>query len=322
MYRSKFRRAARVGASRGRLQRRGTGTSSYVRRGTQTINQQRYGQRRRTGTTPLRLALTGYAKDVERKYHDKVISTPRATLQIDGTVASAGGTQSAAMVSNTWYKVSAPGGAPVTTGQNAWHGDLLKGIPQGSNATSRIGNKISVKYIKGNIVLTANMLTVPSAAGPNHENTVQMGEGTVPGTPGGTGIYRFLRTTYRVVVVRDLQVNSTNNNVFWGDVFSNQDGTAGLLSELNVGNLGRFRILMDKMVELDADDPQKIIPFMFRNVGTIRYNGPDEPNLSLALTDNGIYVVWASLTTSVELNAGIMHSSQVTVNSRICFTDS
>lgn len=322
MYRGKFRRAARVGATRGRLQRRGTGTTSYVRRGTQTINQQRYGQRRRSTTTPLRLALTGYAKDVERKYSDKVISTPITQLTIGGEVASNGGTQSAQIVSNTWYKVAAPGGIPVAAGQNLWHGDLLKGIPQGSNATSRIGNKINVKYLKGNIVLTANKLTVPSAAGPNHENTVQMGEGTVPGTPGATGIYRFLRTTYRVVVVRDLQVNSTNNNVFWGDVFSNQDGTAGLLAELNVGNLGRFRILMDKLVELDADDPQKIIPFMFRNIGTIRYNGPDQENLSLALTDNGIYVVWAAYTTSVELNAGIMHSSQVIVNSRVCFTDS
>lgn len=70
-------------------------------------------------------------------------------------------------------------------------------------------------------------------------------------------LIQYLRTTYRVCIVRDLQVNSTATQVNWGDVFSNLDGTAGVHSELNIANMGRFRILMDKLVHLDADDPQK-----------------------------------------------------------------
>ena len=52
--------------------------------------------------------------------------------------------------------------------------------------------------------------------------------------------------------------------ITWGDVFSNKtiDGdtgfsTAGVHSELNIDNMGRFIVLKSWMIELDATDPQR-----------------------------------------------------------------
>ena len=43
---------------------------------------------------------------------------------------------------------------------------------------------------------------------------------------------------------------------------------------------------------MDADDPQKVINFMIKNVGKVRYNGPETVG-SPALTDSRLYLVWA-----------------------------
>ena len=124
--------------------------------------------------------------------------------------------------------------------------------------------------------------------------------------------------------MRDLQVNSTATGVKWDDVFSNQNGTGGVHSELNVDNMGRFRVLADKIVNLDADDPQKTIQFMFRNFGRVRYNsGAGVEHGSPALTDTGLYIVYATFTTGVttDMATARVYTSPVIVNSRICFTD-
>ena len=136
-------------------------------------------------------------------------------------------------------------------------------------------------------------------------------------------LIQYLRTTFRVVIVRDLQVNSAASEVTWNDVFSNLNGTSGVHSELNVANMGRFSVLMDKLVYLDADNPQKTMPFIFRNLGRVRYNGPQADGAQSALTDSGLYIVWACLSAGVSgtTAAGNMSSKGVNVNSRMCFTD-
>ena len=200
---------------------------------------------------------------------------------------------------------------------NTYVQDLFKGLPQGTNATSRIGNVVNVKYVKGNITLTANTVS-NSASG--YENA-QYGEAVLDDVDGT--LIQYLRTTFRVVIVRDLQVNSAASEVTWNDVFSNLNGTSGVHSELNVANMGRFSVLMDKLVYLDADNPQKTMPFIFRNLGRVRYNGPQADGAQSALTDSGLYIVWACLSAGVSgtTAAGNMSSKGVNVNSRMCFTD-
>ena len=107
-------------------------------------------------------------------------------------------------------------------------------------------------------------------------------------------------------------------------VFSNLSGTSGVHSELNVGTMGRFKILSDKLIELDADDPQKTVKFIFRNLGNVRYSVPEATAGSPASTDTGVYVIWASSTNAIKGSAagGTTQGPMCLVNSRLCFTDS
>ncbi|QIK03933.1 capsid protein [Northern red-backed vole stool-associated circular virus 68] len=269
-----------------------------------------------------KFAVRGYAIDTEKKYFDKAIKTDN--IVVNAPTTSTLGPNAVASASGLWSYATMPGSATSTT-TNLYVQDLLKGLPQGTNATSRIGNVINVKYIKGNITLTANTITNATTGFEN----AQYGEAVIDDV--ANVLVQYVRTTYRVAIVRDLQVNSTAQIVSWGDVFSGLNGTAGVHSELNVANMGRFRILMDKLVNLDADDPMKTIPYLLKGVGNIRYNGtetlnPDGTTYSSAMTDNGIYVIWACLTTGTVKTAAVslaaMQTQGVVVNSRICFTDS
>ena len=53
----------------------------------------------------------------------------------------------------------------------------------------------------------------------------------------------YLRTTFRMVIVKDMQVNSTDTQVTWAQVFDTTNLQAGVHSELNVDNMGRFLVL-------------------------------------------------------------------------------
>ena len=258
--------------------------------------------------------MVGYARDTEKKYWDKSIASTAVSLN-----AKAGPTQIKCVgaTSDTWEMALMPGGT-TSSGPTNYMQDLLKGVPQGTTATSRIGNRINVKYLKGNITLTANYTTNSSS---DYENA-QFGEAALDDNSGD--LSQYLRTTYRVAIVRDLMVNNTGGTVKWTDVFASlESGAAGVHSELNVNNMGRFRVLMDKVVLLDGDDPQKTIPFKITGIGKVRYNGPTSDGTSPALTDTGVYIVWACLTTGVmgPTSASLMSAGRVLVNSRMCFTD-
>ena len=99
----------------------------------------------------------------------------------------------------------------------------------------------------------------------------------------------YMRTTYRMLLVKDLQVNSADAQVTWSQVMDTTNFQAGVHSELNVDNMGRFIILEDKMFTVDAQNPQKTVQFMVNGskTGPVRYNGP----VVNALTDKGLYVV-------------------------------
>ena len=79
------------------------------------------------------------------------------------------------------------------------------------------------------------------------DGKTQHGEGIVENEE------EYLRTTYRFVIVKDLQVNSQNTTVSWNDVFENTGAlTGGIHSELSIENMGRFIVLEDKYFTLDA----------------------------------------------------------------------
>jgi len=291
-------------------------TSSRTGRGSRSYSSSSYGKmakrtsyaRKRTVSRP-KFALTGYTRDTERKYYDKSMKTAQTMLSWDDS------SKTGAQSSHTWITTRFPGGSGNATDVTAYVQDLVKGVPQGTNATSRIGNKINVKYLKGTITLSANWVN-------NEEETytdAQYGESVI-GISGGA-LRQYVRTTFRLVIVRDLQVNSVDKEISWSQVFAGLNGTSGVHAELNIANMGRFRVCMDKLISVDADDPQKTIRYQINNVGPIRYNGTETETGGPALTDNGYYVIWANITTGMYGKLGGVSASEVLVNNRMCFTD-
>jgi len=299
-------------------------TSSRSSRGSRGYSSSSYGKmakrssyaRKRTVGRP-KFALAGYARDTERKYFDKAMMAKSLPLKWDNIGHTMG------LSSDGWTTTLFPesnGGG--VTGNGNYKQDLVKGIPQGTNVSSRIGNKINVKYIKGTITLSANRVRNETSGFEN----AQYGESEI-WDPKSTNLWQYIRTTYRVVIVRDLQVNSQDNEIKWDQVFANSNGTAGVHAELNVGNMGRFRVCMDKLISLDSDDPQKTMRYQINNVGPIRYNGPQSTDSQPSLTDNGYYIIWANISAGVATNQATASggkevvSSAVLVNNRVCFTD-
>ena len=170
-----------------------------------------------------------------------------------------------------------------------------------------------MNHIKG--ALTFNAAAVLTGTG---NIDIQNGESVAYTTSANP--WNYLRTTYRFVIVKDLQVNSTDVQVTWQQVFDTTSLQAGVHSELNVDNMGRFIVLEDKIFTVDSQNPQKTCQFLLggSRVGNVRYNGPT----GTALTDKGIYIVWAAFV----MGYASADASKVSIpspvgHSRLCFTD-
>ena len=244
-------------------------------------------------------------KNIEKKYVDKTYradTNETLTGNISGPLESNGVTY----ISNTWSNYGFGGQIAPTAMSN----DMLKGVGTGTTARTRIGNKVRVKYVKGSFTFSAALIDAVL-------NQTQGGEAL--GSATATSRADYLRTTYRFVIVKDLQVNSTDTRVAWHQVFDATNSQAGVHSELNVDSMGRYIVLEDKTFTLDSNNPQKTCPFLIggSSIGSVRYNGPTES----ALTDKGLYVIWAAFVMGYTGTApGVLVPSPVG-NSRLCFTD-
>ena len=102
--------------------------------------------------------------------------------------------------------------------------------------------------------------------------------------------------------------------MFTSGVVKTNEEVGGINSELNIGNMGRFIILSDQIVELSAENPQKTVKFMIPGykVGSVRYNGPSDN----ALADKGVYVIAASQSTGMYTGATQAYPGLCAVQSR------
>lgn len=296
--------------------RRKSAASSYrrrrfsVRRATKKFTAL---SKRRSG---LRFATVGFSRNVEKKYWDKTYQANCLETLTGQTAVTNFAANGVTYVSNLWGDYTF---GETQSSATAVSNDMLKGVPTGTTARTRIGNKINPRYLKGAFTFNAATYIAQS--------------NSYAGQGGETEPYRsddyaqpYLRTTYRFVIVKDLQVNSTDVNVTWPQVFDTTGQQAGVHSELNVDNMGRFVVLQDKLFTLDADQPQKTIPFMIsgKKIGSVRYNGPS----GTALTDRGIYIIyaafvygWRKQSTGDALVADNFKLSSPVGHSRLCFTD-
>ena len=278
--------------------------SNYFKKSSGSYRRSRFGG---SGVTKVayrkKTAKYGRRLKGEKKYFDKTYqanSNESVTGQSTPTVVNNGVTY----ISNTWGNYSF--GAHVATA-NVVSNNMLRGLGNGTSVRTRIGNKVTVNYVKGAFTFTAAATS----------SVDDQGGETIIGT---VAVTRYLRTSFRFVIVKDLQVNSADDVITWAQVFDTTNQQAGVHSELNVDNMGRFIVLQDKIFTVDADTPQKTCPFLVSGgkLGSVRYNG----TTGTAATDKGIYVVWAAFVmgyiptsgAAIELPSPVGHS-------RFCFTD-
>ena len=310
--------------SYGRFNRSNTSIKSSGRRTNYRRRRFGYTTKKRTA----RYTTYGLRKKlgVETKYLDKALRC-NANLQNTGfNVSSAieGGT-GATYNSRYWYEYNFATD-PNTPTEEPGACNLMQGVFTGSNAVARIGNKVEASYVRGNMTVTAMKL----ARNYTTSNADQSGETTVP-EAAGSMLGEYCRTSIKVCMVLDKQAWSAAGNpeapqVTWGDVFSNKtiDGdtgfsTAGVHSELNIDNMGRFIVLKSWMIELDATDPQKTFSFYIpgTTIGKIRYKGSDISSRC----DKGISFIWSSLSMGVQTPTVATAAPTVIMNSRFAFTD-
>ena len=202
-------------------------------------------------TYALKKVGSTYARSVEKKYFDKTYQSNSFESQSgQGTPSTVN--NGVTYISNTWGDYSF--GSQVAAASVASN-DMLKGVETGTTARTRIGNKLRVNYVKGAFTFTACVLgdgTVGMKA--------QGGEASATASA-VVATQQYVRTSFRFVIVKDLQVNSSDAQVTWNQVFDTTNRQAGIHSELNVDNMGRFIVLEDKTFNVDGSSPQKNMSF-------------------------------------------------------------
>ena len=293
---ARFRRARKSFGSRRGMRRSGGSRGS------------RYGYKKTRGRGKLKFATVGFSRNVEKKYFDKtyVASVLEAPTGTSAQLTTR--TNGVTYISNTWgaytFGTQIAGASPLVTN------DMFKGLGTGTDARTRIGNKIKPQYLKGAFTFQAAVVNTST-------NKSQGGEAFAEAAINQK--WDYLRTTYRMVIVKDLQVNSTDAQITWPQVFDTTGTQAGVHSELNVDNMGRFIVLEDKIFTLDSDSPQKTCPFMVSGsaIGPVRYNGPG----GAALTDKGVAIIFAAFVSGYGSVLGDIEMPGPVGNSRLCFTD-
>ena len=263
-----------------------------------------YSKMARRATRKLRFATVGYTRDTERKYSDKTYVSVTWLPQAIGYEATPG-TPTSMVVQGIKYMSQARPATGSGTAQN-----LVTGLAQGTSATGRIGNKINGKWLNVGVTLEA-------AKSPLNQGGEQMNN--VGG--GGASPAYYMKTNFRLVLVKDTQVNNSTNALGWVEVFGTGDSGAnttsfGASDKLDISNMGRFRILSDRRVTVDGTDPLKNVQ-MGCAVGTIRYNGGGEGSL----TDKGFYLLVAQDVTGDANSIATVLPGSMRFTSRLTFTD-
>ena len=223
------------------------GSYRRSRFGTRSITKAPYRKKTRSYVRKPRFATVGYVRDQEKKYCDKGM---RIAETWAASIINSSGAGPATFVYGVKHTAGlVPNGGSVVT-------NLLTGVASGSDVTSRIGNKINVKYLQ--VGMTLQAATGPLDNGGEQENS----ETTNAGIP-----TQYMKTNFRIVLVKDLQANNNSNNITWDQVFGNAATGVDVVAMasndmLEIANMGRFIIMKDMRMTLDAKDPLRSVNFI------------------------------------------------------------
>jgi len=208
----------------------------------------------------------------EIKYDDDYYSLQRWTKSFANVVTNTPGFVNwvlGGMITKTGSNVqvvvnSAGGGIPMQT----YAPNCLTNIESGTTAYNRIGNLVQPRFITIKGVLNAASTNNPSDA----ETTFRDETGSDPVTMVG----RYMRTSVRIIVLRDKSMND-KGYVEFNDVFerpSLEGAENPYLWNRKIDTIGRYQILKTMEYDLDQDDPQKTFTYTIPLNGVaIRFNG-------------------------------------------------
>jgi len=271
--------------------------SSYGKSATGTYRRNRFSTRSIV-KAPYR-KKTRYVKKEEKKYSDK-------TLKVVGWAAQKvylSGTAPSGIVFGVKHTAGTIVGTSAVT-------NLLWGVGTDAAVSGRIGNKINGKYLQ--VGLTLQAAVTPVEMGGESANTEVVTDPTM----------KYMKTNFRIVLVKDMQANNSTNVIAWEEVFGY--GGAGVDTNslastdfLEIGNMGRFIIMKDMRITLDADDPLKSINFIQKGIGEIRFNS----SATSALTNVGYHLLVGQDTIGTAESSARMQPAPVMGNMRLCFTE-
>lgn len=294
--------------------RSSSNTPSYYKKGYTPT----YRSSRSSYTRSPKFALTGFLKDTESKYCDRTFSISSLKQHTGSTrVPMEHNRNNGIMFISNAHMEYAFGDtrAPDPGVIPSVPSNLLANVPSGATIRNRIGNKISPRFVKGAVTFTAAVFETNKTIG---DRSPMNGESL---HPGGLDLkQQYMRTSYRMVLVKDSQVNSTDTFIPWQEVFETNRFITGVHSELSLKNLGRFTILSDRVFQLDADDPQITIPFNIRgsSIGNVRFNGHEVDSY----TDKGVHILFSAFVMGdTSYPTDLVRLADPVGHSRLCFTD-
>lgn len=253
----------------------------------------------------------------ESKFFD---STTATTLSSIGLIS----TGLASSLDSTVYTTPAVGSRVVPL--------LLSNIPGGSQVDQRVGNVVRAQHWRVRMVLGAAQLIGSSinalqiqGTNDNFGQVTESAGNVVSGDEPFSTPQKYIRTTFRVVLLRDTQVSlsavvpSAPISPSVDDIFSAPGGVSFVLANLNVQTLGRYSILYDRNFTCDSDDPQRSLVVNIPMSAPIRFGGASGTDIRAGHLYMCIFAQSAGLNSS--LIGSKFHGPNIVWSSRIKYSD-
>lgn len=138
---------------------------------------------------------------------------------------------------------------------------------------------------------------------------------------------KYRRTTFRVMVINDRQQQPNKPFIGVDEILEPKHtpsatetwstDPAGVLSNLNAANFGRYQVYYDKSFTVDGDDPVKMVTFDIKKQLVQSYTGPEYGSVR----DGSLYYAVFQMIPQANNNSSPHAVGQVNMTIRTTFTD-
>lgn len=205
---------------------------------------------------------------------------------------------------------------------------LLSAIAQGAGANQRVGNRIMMRNVRFSAILSAaQLIGAPFSQAELAGNVGNLGAATESSGLAASSAWtpqKFIRTTFRVMFVRDRMVSLTGSvpsaplSPAIDDILA-LGGGLYTTANLNLASLGRFQILYDRKFTCDSDDPQRSLTMNVSLNAPCHFGGAGATDVR----EGAIYFMVFATTTAIESTTLLarFYGPSATYNTRLTYTD-